>query len=593
MQQKKKQKKPKMLKLNRVVLSQAYDYVVVGGGAAGCVLASRLSEDPNVSVCMIEAGPKDDSLWIKMPLGVAQILPTWGKEGWIRSIPQKLNWAFHADPEPYLNNRQPYQPRGRTLGGSSSINAMLYVRGHKGDYDHWEELGNKGWGWKECEKAFRSIEDGLGATEGAERSTHLNVERGRDSNLGLHPTIVKTFLNSSADVLNRPINYDYNNGDTAGPVVWDRTVKRNARHSPSTAFIRPFMEERKNLTVLTNHHCTKVDVEVAGDKKTATGVRCVKVSDGGKPKSGEVLIKANKRVVMSMGALQTPQVMLLSGIGPEEELKKHGITTVHHLPTVGKRLLDHVDVGVFRGIDTTKGVSDSTVTPGRLPFAIKELLTLDSNNPESREKNLWGALHTECGYFTQSETSKKAGETRPDLQAHFCAGLVLDHAREPAGKPGFTTLLCLLYPKSEGYVGLRSANPTDKPKIVMNYLTHEEDRQRMIEGVRGVVEVLNTKAFRDITKDDMGMSYEDSKDDNKVLEYLRAKCDTIYHPVSTCRMGKDETNSVVNDRLCVHGVDNLMIADASVFPYITGGNTQAPSMMVGERAARFIQAGEA
>ena len=567
--------------------TDAYDYVIVGGGSAGCVLANRLSADPSVSVCLVEAGPADTSQDIHMPLGLGTLLPTWGRDGWLRLTRQKLNWAFSAEADAGLGGRQGYHPRGRTLGGSSSINAMVWVRGHRQDYETWGALGNRGWGWDECRAAFEAVEEEIHV-----KPAVLMQEKVRPLN--------QIFLNGAAEALGVPVNAGYNQTcETYGPVVFEHSVEQGVRRSAAAAFLRP-AEGRPNLTVRTNLHAVKVDTEEGRDaasagRRRATGVQCVRVSDGGRfpmLSSATETIRARRRVVLSLGALQTPQLLKLSGVGPRGELEEHGIPVVHELPGVGENLVDHVNATTHCEIEPGCGVRDGTVLlPQDLLYAVGELKKYGSGDHLG---SMFGHLHTECGYFAHTSANKKQGgaAAAPDLQGHFAPSLVRNHGRTPSAQRGFCLLSCLLYPDSRGAVRLHSKDPRRYPKILNNFLATDSDLMRMVDALRVNHAILGGASFDGVRKQLLfGLTPESFNDIDKLIAFLRTNVDTVYHPVSTCRMGDDET-SVVDDRLAVHGMDGLSVVDASVFPTITGGNTNAPTMMVAHKAAQYILAGD-
>ncbi|OUR80240.1 glucose-methanol-choline oxidoreductase [Alphaproteobacteria bacterium 46_93_T64] len=524
-----------------------YDYIVVGGGSGGAVVASRLSEDPDVKVCLLEAGGPDKSVLIHAPLGVAAILP--------RKI---FNWGFETVPQAGLNNRNGYQPRGKTLGGSSSINAMLYIRGHKWDYDHWASLGNEGWSFDDVLPYFKRSEN----NERGEDDLHgsggpLNV-----ADLRSPMKIGETFMNA-AEELQFPMNNDFNGPTQEGVGYYQATQKNGERWSAAKGYLTPNLS-RPNLDILTNSLATKIILE----GKKAVGVEY---------KQGRVKkeIHASQEVILCGGAFATPQLMLLSGIGPADAIKPFGIDVNHELPGVGENLQDHIDY-----VTSYRSPSKDTlgITLAGAVVVFKAIM-------EWRKKRT-GIITTTCaeiGAFLRS----KPGVERPDYQLHFVVGMLDDHARKTRMGNGFSCHCCVLRPKSRGTVRLNSADPSAAPKIDPNFLNHEDDVQVLLDSVKEMERILHAPAFDGVRGEPLYPV--DLNSDEEIISAIRNHADTVYHPVGTCKMGVDKM-AVVDPELKVHGMEGLRIADASVMPTLIGGNTNAPTIMIGEKAADFIKA---
>lgn len=524
-----------------------FDYVIVGAGSAGCVLANRLSADPSRSVCLIEAGPRDSSPLIHIPAGVLGIVPT-----------RHVNWAFETVPQAGLNGRRGYQPRGRTLGGSSSINAMIYVRGHRDDYDEWAAMGNTGWSFADVLPYFKRSEDQQrGGDEFHGVGGELTVSDLRDPVAASHAFV------EAALACGVPRNPDFNGAEQEGTGLYQVTQRDGRRCSAAVAFLRP-AEGRANLTVLTRARAERV---VLADGKVVG----VAVSRGG---SAE-LIEATREVVLAAGAFGSPQLLLLSGIGPADELGRHSIPLRHELPGVGEGLTDHVDLALcYR-----------SKHPELVGFTARAALR--------GVKGLWdyyrhgrGMLTTnfaESGAFLRS----RPGLERPDIQLHFVNGIVDDHARKLHWGYGMSCHVCVLRPKSRGSLRLASADPADAPYIDPNFLGDEADIADLLEGVRAARRIMDSEPVARYRDGEMYTA--DARSDDELVDWMRRRGDTIYHPVGTCRMGHDDM-AVVDPQLRVRGVEGLRVADASVMPTLIGGNTNAPTIMIAEKAADLISA---
>nr|WP_315597935.1 GMC family oxidoreductase N-terminal domain-containing protein [uncultured Cupriavidus sp.] len=522
-----------------------FDYVIVGGGSAGCVLANRLSADPSVTVCLIEAGPVDRSPLIHTPAGIIGILPT-----------RHVNWAFKTVPQPGLGGRLGYQPRGKTLGGSSSINAMIYIRGHRTDYDDWAAQGNTGWTYDEVLPYFRRSEDHFGgANDYHGAGGELTV-----SKLDAHPA-THAFVEAGR-AAGHKINDDFNGADQEGVGHYHLTTRQGRRCSASVAFLHPLRGTRKNLTVLTAVHATSLLI----DGKAARGVQV-----NMKGRSLDVL--ARRETIIAAGAFGSPQLLQLSGIGDAADLRPHGIAVRHTLPGVGKGLVDHPDyILPFKTHDKSlMGLSLSgaaTMTRAFFQYRASQTGILASN-------------FGEAGAFLRTDPSL----SRPDVQIHWVTGIVDDHNRKQHLGHGMSAHVCVLRPRSKGSVGLNSANPLAPPRIDPNFLADDHDVETLLKGYKLTREIMNSGPMARYAPRELYVKH--ARSDDELTALLRRRTDSIYHPVGTCRMGRDDL-AVVDDRLRVHGMEKLRVVDASIMPTLVGGNTNAPSIMIGEKGAEMI-----
>jgi choline dehydrogenase-like flavoprotein len=525
------------------------DFVVVGGGSAGCVVAGRLSEDPATSVALLEAGGRNDDWIVKTPF-LLFVMVASGVH----------NWAFTTVPQEGLAGRRGYQPRGKGLGGSSAINAMVYIRGHRCDYDGWAALGNHGWSYEEVLPYFKKAEDnesfadrfhGQGGplpvswppTDNPTRDVYLQA--GRQAGFDICP--------------------DFNGADQEGIGLYQVTQKNGERWSAARAYIQPFLHKRRNLRVETHAYATRL----LFDGRRAIGVEY--------EQHGRIRrLLARREVIVSSGVFQSPQLLMLSGVGDGGALGQLGIPVTHHLPGVGQNLHDHPDFVFAYTSDEPHLIGLSAKAAPRVLAAAIEYVR--------RRRGPMASNIAEGGGFLKTRPDLPS----PDLQLHFGVTAIDDHGRRLHPGQGFSCHVALLHPKSRGSVRLQSADPAKPPAIDPKFLDEPEDLEAMVAGFKLTRKLMDAPALRAMRIRDMFTAGIETDDD--IRSILRSRVDTVYHPVGTCKMGVNDPLAVVDPALKVHGLEGVRIADASVMPVIPGGNTNAPTIMIGEKAADLIRA---
>ena len=518
-----------------------YDYIIVGAGSAGCVMANRLSENPSTRVLLLEAGGPDNNPFIHMPAGLARLANN-----------TKINWTYNTEPQDGLNQRQLFWPRGKVLGGSSSINAMIYTRGQHQDYDHWAALGNEDWGFDGVLPYFLKAENQqLGASEFHATGGPLPVQ-----NLKYVNPLSRIFLQACTGV-GYPLSEDFNGPQQTGVGIYQVTQRNGQRCSTASAYLKPVLH-RSNLNVLTHAMATKLLLE----NNCVNGVEVMHKDKQYQFFGGEIILCG--------GSVNSPQLLMLSGIGPGDHLQASGVKVEHDLAGVGGNLQDHLDL-------CTLISSSSRKTYDKLSEALAGIrYLLGKNGPATSNV-------AEAGGFV---TSSLATDDRPDIQFHFVPAMLDNHGRNILPGRGMTIHACQLRPESRGDIRLKSADPFEAPAIQPNYLQSKHDLDMMLECARWSKEIFNQSAF-DPYRDGFIFPEESVQTRDEQIDFVRRKAETIYHPIGTCKMGNDPM-AVVDTDLKVHGIENLRVVDASIMPTLISGNTNAPVIMIAEKCAESM-----
>ncbi len=532
----------------------SYDYVIVGAGTAGCVLANRLSADASTSVLLLEAGKKDDYFWIDIPVGYLYTINN-----------PRTDWCYKIEPDPGLNGRSIGYARGKVLGGCSSINAMIYMRGQKSDYDHWAALGNRGWSWDEVLPVFKRSEDYQhGADELHGAGGELRVEERRVS------WEILDAWRDAAEECGIPKIREFNRGDNFGNAYFQVTQRGGVRWSGTKAFLRP-VAHRPNLKVLTEAHVQRIRIDSRDGVKRAIGL------DVRLGQAGTQVVEARRELILAAGSIGSPQILQLSGVGPGALLQQHGIPVVHDLPGVGENLHDHLQIRTVYMVRNTVTLNQrANSLLGKAAMGLEYLLF--KTGPLTMPPSQLGA-------FAKSDPSQPSANIEWHVQP-----LSLDKFGDPLHPfPAITPSVCNLRPTSRGHVRIKSADPSAYPAITLNYLSTEADRQVAVSGLRFTRRIMAAQALAKFQPEEWkpGLQVQTDEELARVAGDLGT---TIFHPVGTCKMGSDPL-AVVSDRLAVHGIEGLRVIDASVMPRITSGNTNAPTVMIAEKGAEFVRQG--
>ncbi len=535
-----------------------FDYIIVGGGSAGCVLAGRLSEDPGITVCLLEAGGPDDSVLIRAPLGFAATAPL-----------RLFNWDYESVPQAGLGGRRGYAPRGKVLGGSSAVNAMVYTRGNAADYDRWAALGNPGWAYREVLPLFKLSENNECFGNTAYRGTGgpLNVTYLRS------PSPLNEAFLQACESQGLPRTPDYNGAQQWGCAPTQVTQKGGERWSAARAYLTPH-RHRPNLTVITHAHTTRVTLDGDTGHLRATGVTYLH-------RGQTHALRARREVLLSSGAFGSPHLLMLSGVGPADHLRAHSITVRHALPGVGQNLQDHLSTVLIYRTPRWQDTFGMSLRGG--------LALLRAMGEWRRKRTGWITSNVA---ESQAFLSTRPDLPAPDIQLALCMGIVDDHTRKAHLGHGYTLHVTLMRPHSRGSVTLHSATPTDPPRIDPAYLQHPDDLATLVRGVHMALDILHAPALQAYRGD---MLYPLQRDNRGQIEqFVRDHSDTEYHPVGTCKMGPaSDPMAVVDAELRVHGIHGLRVVDASIMPDLVTGNTNAPTIMIAEKAVQHIRAAKA
>lgn len=532
-----------------MTVNEKFDYIIVGAGSAGCVLANRLTEDPDVSVLLLETGGSDKSIFIQMPTALSIPMNT-----------KKYAWQFHSEPEPYLNNREMHCPRGKVLGGSSSINGMVYVRGHARDFDEWQEHGAEGWDYQNCLPYFKKAEDwAFGADEYRSKDGPLAVNNGNN----MQNPLYKAFIKAGVDAGYMETS-DYNGFQQEGFGAMHMTVKNGVRWSAANAYLRPAMS-RPNLAIKTGVQVSKVLLE----DKRAIGVELYE-------KNNIARFFVNKEVLLSAGSIGSPHILQLSGIGNNETLSAAGIETQHELPGVGENLQDHLEFYFQYQCKKPLTLNSKLGPLSKLAIGVRWILF---------KTGLGATNHFEsCGFIRSKE-----GVEWPDLQYHFLPAAIRYDGKSAFEGHGFQLHIGHNKPKSRGWVKVKSSDPFTSPQIQFNYLQHQDD----IEAFRACVRLSREIIAQPAMDEYRGQEIQPGKDivtDKQIDAFVRDAVESAYHPCGSCRMGaEDDDMAVIDSQMRVRGLQGLRVIDSSVFPTIPNGNLNAPTIMVAERAADIIK----
>lgn len=521
-----------------------YDYIIVGAGTAGCVLANRLTEDPRVNVLLLEAGGRDINPFIHVPGGISKLFGP------------RVNWRFSTVPQTQLDNRRIWYPQGKTLGGSSAINAMIYIRAQKEDYDHWASLGNDGWAYDDVLPYFKKSED---------NSRIVDARHGLDGPQAIsdqaNPHILSKSFVRAAISWGLPYNPDFNGESMYGAGLYQVIYRAGMRRSQAVSFLYP-ARRRKNLTVKTGSRVLRVVVE--GGRATGVAARNGRAT---------TIFRASREVILSAGAINTPRLLLLSGIGPADELSALGIRPIHHLAGVGNHLMDHLNTNVHVGLNDPISYNGLDRFPRMLGPGLQWLLF--------RTGPAASVIVEGGGFF------KSPGASRPDMQIHIAPAFVVHGGQTHLDGHGFTVNSTFLRPESTGSVTLSSSDPSAPPLIDPKYLSVERDRRMALLQIRTIREILAQPQMRCFIEDER-LPGPRARSDEELMAYVRQYACCDYHPVGTCRMGNGE-DAVVDPRLRVQGLGNLRVIDSSIMPRLVSGNTMAPTMMIAEKGADLLK----